>query len=52
MIAFAILVSKRPSSLFTRAAARLIWTVASTYAGFGLNPLIGKFPNALIVWIP
>ena len=48
-IASAFFASSNPSALLTTAAARLIWTVASTYDGFGFNPLL--FPMWVVFLI-
>src|SRR4051812_16406138 len=44
--------SNRPVCLCTRAADRLIHMTASTKAGSGRSPEIGKFSAARSVWIP
>ena len=51
-MASASLGSSRPVSLWVSAAARLIQTTASTKAGSGRSPEIGKFSTARSVWMP
>ncbi len=51
-MARAFLRGRSPSRAFTRAAASLIRTVASTKAGWARSPEIGKFSTARAVWAP
>ena len=44
--------SRRPVRLWVSAAARLIQTTASTNAGSGRSPEMGKFSTARWVWMP